>query len=377
MYVCGARLYRANNVKTGSPTWVVVKDVIVDSNGGGRVPPEDHFEAVPPRNISTVAVAQGNENLVWVGYNNGQVWKTEDALAGTPTWERLDDVEPLPQRFVSKIVIDPNNHNRVYVSFMGWESDNVWRTTDGGLDFEEITGTAPHKLPSAPVGAFAQHPTKSSWLYAGTDVGLFTSSDDGQTWSTYTDGPGTVPMAELTWRNSNTLLAITHGRGVFSAAINAVNEPVSPRSFTIIRGIQFGPAQLQDLIESDDQRVVVRPGVVFTTAQPPVEVQIDAVAPYATTATLSASFESRASSATIGYTVYGWNFSSGQWVTLGSGSMTTTDTTVQVNFTNASEYIESGSRNMRIKIAAKADGPVFAYPWSFEHDKVVWNMPAQ
>jgi hypothetical protein len=32
---------------------------------------------------------------------------------------------------------------------------------------------------------------------------------------------------------------------------------------------------------------------------------------------------------------------------------------------------------MRIKLSAKANGPVFAYPWTFEVDKVVWNMPAQ
>lgn len=376
MYVCGARLYRANNVKTGTPTWVVAKEVIFDSNGGG--PARAHFEAVPPRNISTVAVAEGNANLVWVGYNNGQVWKSENALAGAPTWERLDDVEPLPQRFVSRIVIDRNNHSRVYVAFMGWEPNNVWRTTDGGTNWDDITGTAPHKLPSAPVGAFAQHRTKPNWLYAGTDVGMFTSSDDGATWSTYTDGPGTVPMAELAWRNDNTLLAITHGRGVFSATIDSLVEPVSPRSYTILRGVQFGPGQLQDVIYSDDQRIAVRPGIVFSTSLPPVEVRFDATAPYATTSALSAMFESRASSAAIGYTAHAWNFTTGQWVLLGAGNMTTTDTTVQVTFPgNAGEYIEAGTRNMRLKLTGKANGPVFAYPWTFEIDKVAWNMPAQ
>src|SRR5688572_30065714 len=206
---------------------------------------------------------------------------------------------------------------------------------------------------------------------------MFTSSDDGQTWSTYTDGPGTVPMAELTWRNDNTLLAITHGRGVYSAAINVNVEPVSPKSFTILRGIQFGPTQLQDIIESDDQRIVVRPGIVFATSQPPVEVQVDAVSPYASTTELSAVFEVRASSASIGYTISGWNYATGQWVAVGSGSFATSDTNIQVTFPNAAQYVEAGTRNMRTKIAAKANGPVFAYPWSAEIDKVVWNMPAQ
>jgi hypothetical protein len=184
-------------------------------------------------------------------------------------------------------------------------------------------------------------------------------------------------MAELVWRNNNTLLAITHGRGVFSASIDVGTEPVSPKSYSIIRGIQFGPGQLQDVIESDDQRISVRPGVVFTTAQPPVEIQFDAVAPYATTTQLSATIECRASSASINYTVFGWNYSTSQWVDVGTGAFTTSDANVQVAFPNAAQYIEAGTRSMRLKLAAKAGGPVFVYPWTADVDKVVWSLPAQ
>ena len=376
MYVCGARLYRADNVKTGTPTWIVAKEVITDFGGGD--PPRDHFEAVPPRNISTVAVAEGNANLVWVGYNNGQVWKTDNALSGTPTWERVDDVEPLPGRFVSKIVIDKDNHSRVFVAFMGWESNNVWRTTDAGTSWDEITGTLPHKLPSAPVGAFAQHRTKPNWLYAGTDVGMFTSSDGGATWSTYTDGPGTVPMAELAWRNNNTLLAITHGRGVWSATIDSTMEPVAPRSYTVLRGNQVGNAQIQDVIVSDDQRAVFRPGAVFTTQQFPSDIQFEATAPYSAPASISGTFEAKASSGSVGYAAHAWNFVTSQWVPIGSGSLSTSDNTFTLTFPgSAASYVEVGTRNMRIRLTAKAFGPVVTYPWSFEIDRVAWSMPAQ
>jgi hypothetical protein len=224
----------------------------------------------------------------------------------------------------------------------------------------------------------AQHRTKPNWLYAGTDVGVFTSSDGGASWSTFTDGPGTVPIAELVWRNDNTLLAITHGRGVFSAAINANIEPVAPRSYTIVRGNQFGPGQLQDVLVSDDQRLVVRPGVVLISSQAPIEVQFDATAPIANPATLSASIELRASAANIGYTVLGWNFNTNQWVQLGNGALSTTDNTIQVSFPGtASHFVEPNTRSMRLRVATKANGPVLVYPWTTEIDKVAWAMPSQ
>jgi hypothetical protein len=374
MYVCGNRLWRADNVKTGSPTWVVAKDVITDGTSIGR-PAQDHFDSVPPLNLGSVAVAEGNANLVWVGYNNGQVWKSENALAGTPTWERLDDIAPLPDRFVSRIVIDPNNHERVYIAFMGWESNNVWRTTDGGDTWQEITGTAPHKLPSAPVGGFAQHRTKSNWLYAGTDLGIFTSSDDGATWSTYTDGPGTVPIAELTWRNDSTLLAVTHGRGVFSASINTGFEPVEPKSFTVIRGNLLGNPQLQDVIESDDQRLLVRPGITLSSSQPPVEILFDATAPIANPTTMSVRFEGKASSASIAYTAYAWNYSTNAWVQIGTGPMTTTDSIFTLNIPGTvANYIAAGTRAMRVRLTARATGPVLQFPWSFEVDQLAWSL---
>lgn len=373
MYVCGSRLYRAENVRSGSPTWIVAKEEIGGDSGGG--PPRDHFEAVPPFNLATVAVAEGNPNIVWVGYNNGQVWKTTNALTNPPTWTRVDDVHPLPGRFVSRIVIDRNNHQRVFVAFMGWESNNVWKTENGGTSWQEITGVAPHKLPSAPVGAFAQHRVNQNWLYAGTDVGMFTSSDGGQTWSTYTDGPGTVPMAELIWRNDNTLLAITHGRGVYSAAIDAAVEPISPRAFTIVRGTTVGNPKLQDIILSDDQRIVVRPGIVLAGSQAPAEIEVEATSPVASPAALTVKFEGRSSTASLATTVRARNFTTGQWVDLGSVQMTTSDMVHTFVYTGSmADFIEPGTRTIRLRLASRLTAPALAVPWSVSIDQVIWSM---
>jgi hypothetical protein len=373
MYVCGARIYRANNVKTGSPNWTMVKDEIGD--GDSNEPPTDHFDAVPPKNSSTIAVAQGNSDIVWVGYNNGQIWKTTDGTATTPTWTRVDETTPnLPNRFVSRIVIDSHNTNRVYVSFMGWTDDNVWLTTDAGNTWQNISGTGAHSLPTAPVGAFAIHPIHPGWLYAGTDIGIFTSMDDGTTWTTFTDGPGTVPLAELLWHGADQLVAVTHGRGVFVADIDETGQPVAPRAFTMLRGRAIS-GDLDDVERSDDRYLTMRPGAVFSTNIPPIEVQFDATAPISTANGMSFSIESKGSANTISQIVSMFNFQNSTYEQVDARNLTTSDNRISIAVTgNPSRFIQAGTRAMRAKVSYKLTGAVFQYPWEPRIDTLSWEL---
>lgn len=229
------RLWRTNNVKTGSPTWTAIKPGL---GLGPEDPPstnmlrQDHFAENDPRNISTVTVAPGNSNRIYVGHNNGQIYVTNNGLDAVPDWTRIDQLgaTPPPARWVSRLVVDPNDPNVVYVSFMGWEPDNVWSFDLVSQEWTSLSGTnGPWPLPSTPVSALAVHATAPGWLYAGTDIGIFTSTDDGATWSAATQGPGTVPIDELIWKDNSVLVAATYGRGMFLADVSleiAMGDPV-------------------------------------------------------------------------------------------------------------------------------------------------------
>ncbi len=227
LYVCGAALWRTNNAKLGSPpTWTNVKP----SLGCFTSPPAppNHYLDNPPCNISTVAVAQGDSNVVWVGHNNGNVYYTTNALSAAPTWTRVDTNTPgLPDRWVSRIAIDHSNHNQVTISFLGYAANSVWRTTNNGASWTQRTGTGANTLPPVPVSCIVQHRVLSNRYYAATDLGLFYSEDNGANWLPATGGPGIVPIDELVWRDDKTLMVATHGRSIWSCDIDAASvKPV-------------------------------------------------------------------------------------------------------------------------------------------------------
>src|SRR5262245_16128621 len=120
-------------------------------------------------------------------------------------------------RFCTRIVIDPANISTVYAMFGGYTRDNLWRTTNDGTDWTNI-GAA---LPEAPVMCLAIHPSKSNYLYVGTEVGVFTSEDSGATWSPTNEGPTNCAVFDMFWMGK-TLVTVTHGRGMFQIDLSGV-----------------------------------------------------------------------------------------------------------------------------------------------------------
>ena len=190
MLAGGMSLWRSTNVKAGTPSWTAIKPSVSSA-------------------INAIAVAPGNSSVIWVGHNSGAVYYTTNGTAASPTWFARNS--GLPARTCQRIAINPTNSSKVYATFGGFNSGNVWRSTNSGVNWVNITAN----LPSAPVNSIVIAPSDPNTLYVGTEVGIFGSSNDGGTWSTGNDGPASVNVDELFWLG-NKLVAVTHGRGMYS-----------------------------------------------------------------------------------------------------------------------------------------------------------------
>lgn len=195
-------LWVTDNVKASPVGWRAIKSPSAAT---------DNF-------INAIAVQEGNGNVIWVGHNNGELYKSADGLSASPSWSRIGAGQ-LPGRRVMRILTNPGNANHVIVAFTGFVANNLWQTFDGGGTWSSITAN----LPNAPIFDVKRHPANASWLYAATSVGLFTSEDGGASWSTTNEGPANIRVRELFWIDNATLGAATYGRGMFKVAVGAGN----------------------------------------------------------------------------------------------------------------------------------------------------------
>ncbi|TBD34338.1 WD40/YVTN/BNR-like repeat-containing protein [Rhizobium ruizarguesonis] len=232
MLAGGANLWRSPNVTSATPSWSPIKSPI-QATATGSAPLISAIDARP------LKVGAAGSDLVWVGYNSGDLFYTDQALSDEPAWTSIRDVSqaPLPKRFVTRIRIDPNNTNTVYACFTGYLKSNLWKTTDGGRTWNLIGDS----LPAVPVYDVAIHPKNPNFLYVATEVGVFASADAGQTWWPTNQGPANVAVSELFWMEQR-LISVTHGRGIFWIDLTQGGPAISmnPQSIELNRS-QFRP----------------------------------------------------------------------------------------------------------------------------------------
>jgi photosystem II stability/assembly factor-like uncharacterized protein len=160
--------------------------------------------------ITMIAVAPADTRTIYVGTGAGTVWVTSD---GGATW--TDVTASLPNRYVTDIAVDAGDPQRAYVTVSGFLAGHVFRTVDRGASWQDIS--AP--IPDVPVNAILRL-AGSGELYIGTDLGVFTSTDDGATWAPSATGLPNVAVLDLVFNSpTQTILAATHGRGIFAHTV--------------------------------------------------------------------------------------------------------------------------------------------------------------
>lgn len=204
------RMYRIDNFFSAStPSWA--------ANG-----PFPGFPATL-NSLGTIlaiefAPGDGTCNIYAYGTRGGQIRLTMD---GGTTWRDLDAARILPARPVSWLAFDPTNRNVLYAALSSFDDltpgkpGHVFKTTNALSGSPSWTNVSPPD--DQPHNVIAIDP-RNNTIYVGTDAGIWYSADGGTGWQRY--GPKTglpnAPVYDLKINpTTNRIVAFTHGRGAF------------------------------------------------------------------------------------------------------------------------------------------------------------------
>jgi photosystem II stability/assembly factor-like uncharacterized protein len=174
---------------------------------------------------STTVVASQNDVAwtAWCGPCNPSTFARGISTNYGGTWHQLSLPAALPNRYVSGLAIDPADPSgrTAYVGFNGFSRrwiegpgagiGHLWKTTDGGATWSDVSGN----LPDIPVNDVLFAGTK---IVVATDLGVVVSSDGGAHWSRLGANLPYTTTLDVHLGPDNRIYAATHGRGIWSIA---------------------------------------------------------------------------------------------------------------------------------------------------------------
>ncbi|WP_050977413.1 WD40/YVTN/BNR-like repeat-containing protein [Nitritalea halalkaliphila] len=185
---------------------------VSETQGPGGYPITN--EAAGGENYHTLmylAESPHREGELWAGSDDGLVHKTTD---GGKSWQNVTP-QGLPEGIINAIELSPHNPNTAYIAVMRYKFDDnapyAFKTTDGGSSWTAIHEGIPTE---AFVRVVREDPVRPDLLYAGTERGLYLSTNGGRQWTRFQSNLPLVAITDLLI-HENDLIASTSGRALW------------------------------------------------------------------------------------------------------------------------------------------------------------------
>ncbi len=159
--------------------------------------------------IFAVVESPLDKNVIWAGTDDGIVQITRDA---GKNWTNITPKELPEWSRISQIEASPFDAGTAYVAVDRHQNDDlhphIYKTSDYGKTWTTIVKGIPD---TTFVRAVREDPKKRALLYAGTEMGVFVSFNDGADWRPLQLNLPRAPIHDLIVKNDDLVVA-THGR---------------------------------------------------------------------------------------------------------------------------------------------------------------------
>jgi len=158
--------------------------------------------------ISYLSCSPHEENVIWVGSDDGLLHLTKD---GGKTWKNITPPD-LPEACINSIELSPHAKGTAYITAHRYRFNDfspfVYFTANYGKTWKKITrGFRGEDF----VRVVREDPNRKGLLYAGTETGLYLSHNNGSYWYRFQLNLPVCPITDLLVHD-NDLIAATSGR---------------------------------------------------------------------------------------------------------------------------------------------------------------------
>lgn len=159
--------------------------------------------------LQHIYIVPSNTNVIYASRSTS-VYKTTD---GGTTWSNITGSLPVGSAQITGIATDNLNAGNVYISLSGYSSGNkVFYSNNGGVNWTNYSAG----LPNIPANCIVYKNNSAGSVYVGTDVGVYYRELSMSSWMPFMNGLPNVVVNDLEiYYPTGKLRAGTYGRGTW------------------------------------------------------------------------------------------------------------------------------------------------------------------
>ena len=183
--------------------------------------------------VFAIAPSPHDQNVMWVGSDDGYVHVTRDAQADEPTWTNVTPPDAPDFVRINTIEASPHTPGKAYVSGIRYLVDNdrspyVWVTEDYGDSWTKIVNGIPE---DDFIRATREDIVRPGLLYAASERTVYVSWNDGANWQPLTQNLPVVQVSDLVVEDHDLVIG-THGRSFWVLRNMDILRQMSPEVVT-------------------------------------------------------------------------------------------------------------------------------------------------